>query len=255
MNPTIQAPKSNRSHLMRLSALGAFVLAILAMVAFGGSYLTTLEQRLLSHAIQWGVWVDHNTLIYAVLFILIYTLVSLFGLPLSALLSLGGGMVMSLAFGFWLGGFFSALLVWVSVVFGSWGLFEFVRRFGASSFDTVAGPYINRFRQGFERDQFFYMLASRFTPLPPSIMTVVPAILGANRGQFILAAALGFIPGILVYAVLGAKLGELLAAREDGEALSFSTVANLNNIWPIFALLAFSLLPLIIRRFMRRDER
>ena len=255
MNPIPQPQKSNRGHFIRLSVLGVFILAILAMVAFGGSYLTELEQRLLSHAVQWGAWVRHETLIYAALFIVLYTLVSLFGLPLSALLSLGGGMVMSLAFGFWWGAFFSALLVWISVVLGSWGLFEFVRRVGVSSFDALVGPYINRFRQGFERDQFFYMLASRFTPLPPSIMTVAPALLGAKRGQFILAAALGFIPGVLVYAALGAKLGALFAAREDGEILGFSTVVNLNNTWPLFALLAFSLFPLIVRRFMGRDGR
>jgi uncharacterized membrane protein YdjX (TVP38/TMEM64 family) len=133
-------------------------------------------------------------------------------------------------------------------------LFEFVKRFGASSFEALAGPYVERFRQGFERDQFFYMLASRFTPVPPVVMTVVPALLGAQRVRFVLAAALGFLPGVFVYALLGAKLGELLANSAQGEALSFDTVATFGNVWPLFALLALSIVPIVVRRLSAKGN-
>ena len=250
MEPTSAPKKSANSHRIRLGILAAFVVAVILMLVFGGSYLGRLETLVLDRAVEWGAWVRDNALIYAILFVVAYTTVSVLGLPLSVVLSLGGGAIASLAFGFWPGTFFSTVLVWISVVIGSWGLFEFVRRFGASSFDALVGPYVERFREGFEKDQFFYMLASRFTPLPPVVMTVVPALLRANRGSFVLAAALGFLPGVFVYASLGATLGELLATQAD-EGLSFASVVTFANTWPLLALLGLSIVPLLVRRFSR----
>lgn len=240
---------------VRLIALGLFVLAGIALLVFGGTYVDRLETLIQARAVDWGAWVANNALLYALLFILVYTMVSVLGLPLSVLLSLSGGAIASVAFGFWGGAVFSAVLVWVSVVLGSWGLYEFVRRFGASAFDSVVGPYIERFREGFARDQFFYMLASRFTPVPPSVMTVVPALLGARRDLFLAAATLGFFPGVAVYAFIGAKLGEILLVPTQGEALRFADLATFSNTWPLLALLALSLVPLIIRRLTAQNQK
>ncbi len=247
-NSTTSSAKSGRGHIVRLALLGVFVVAVIAMLVFGSSYLGQLEALVLERAVDWGAWVRDNALIYAILFVVAYTTVSVLGLPVSVVLSLGGGAIASLAFGFWPGAFLSTFLVWISVVVGSWGLFEFVKRFGASSFDALIGPYVEKFREGFERDQFFYMLASRFTPVPPAVMTVVPALLGANRFQFVLAAGIGFLPGVFVYALLGATLGNLLkdAANQDG--LSFGSVVTFGNTWPLLALLALSIIPIIVRR-------
>ena len=242
------AAKSGRSHLVRLGILGAFVLAVVAMLVFARPYVGQLEALVLERAVDWGAWVRDHALVYALLFVAVYTTASVLGLPVSVVLSLGGGAIAALAFGFRLGAALSTVLVWIAVVAGSWGLFEFVKRFGASSFDALVGPYVERFREGFERDQFFYMLASRFTPVPPVVMTVVPALLGANRFQFVLAAGLGFLPGVLVYALLGAKLGELLETAAEQEGLSFASVVTLGNTWPLLALLALSLVPIVVRR-------
>lgn len=254
--PTMTSPepaaKSGGGHKIRLAFLGAFVLIVIAGLFFGGSYFGQLETLVVERAVDWGAWVRDNALIYAVLFIAAYTTLSVLGLPVSVILSLGGGAIASLAFGFWPGALLSTLLVWISVVAGSWGLFEFVKRFGASSFDALVGPYVERFREGFEKDQFFYMLASRFTPVPPAVMTVVPAILGANRFQFVLAAGIGFIPGVFVYALLGAKTGEIITNLADGEELSLLALAGFQNTWPLYALLALSIIPIIVRRVMAK---
>lgn len=251
---TNSSQTANRSHIIRLAIVGLIAAIGIGALIFGGTYLAQLEAIVLNRATEWGQWVASHAVLYALIFVLIYTLISAFGLPLSVVLSLGGGALSAIAFGFWGGTVYSAILVWVSVVLGSWGLFEFVKRFGASSFDALVGPYVERFRVGFERDQFFYMLSSRFTPLPPSVMTIVPALLGANRFQFVLAAAVGFLPGVSVYAALGAKLGELLLGRADGQEVSFATVVTLENTWPLLALLALSLIPILVRRFSRSAQ-
>ncbi len=250
--PTMTSPnsaaKSGGGHKIRLAILGAFVAAVIAMLVFGGAYLGQLEALVLERAVDWGAWVRDNALIYAVLFVAAYTTVSVLGLPVSVVLSLGGGAIASLAFGFWPGALLSTLLVWMSVVAGSWGLFEFVKRFGASSFDALVGPYVEKFREGFDKDQFFYMLTSRFTPVPPAVMSVVPALLGANRFQFVLAAGIGFLPGVFVYALLGATLGNSLKDAANNNGLSFADVLTFSNTWPLLALLALSIIPIIVRR-------
>lgn len=235
---------------LRLLPFALFFVFLGVMIWVGSQYAAQMEAFVFDNAGRVATWVSANVLLYCVAFVLLYTLATVFGLPISVVLSLGGAAVLSLAFGFWPATLLSTLLVWMSVVGGSWGLFEFVRRFGASAFDSLIGPYLDTFREGFGQDQFFYMLASRFTPLPPAVMTVVPAVLHANRGSFLLAAGIGFLPGVFVYASLGATLGQLIADAQTG--LSFGDVVTLQNTWPLLALLALSLIPLIVRNLQRR---
>ena len=233
----------------RALILIGFLLFIIFMIWTGSYFSDDLEALVFTYARDVAAWVASNVLLYSLIFFLLYALVTAFGLPLSVLLSLGGAAVLALALGFWPAVFLSTLLVWLGVVGGSWGLFEFVSRYGASAFDSLIGPYLDQFRQGFGRDQFFYMLASRFTPLPPAVMTVVPAVLHARRGAFLAAAGIGFLPGVFVYAAMGAKLGDLIGQSQEG--LSFAAVVTLGNTWPLLALLILSLLPLIIRLSQR----
>ena len=242
---------SNQSHVVRLVIIGLIAAVGIGALIFGGSSLAQLEDLVLKQGVEWGQWVASNALLYALIFVAAYTLASVFGLPLSAVLSLGGGALSAIAFGFWGGALFSGVLVWLSIVVGSWGLFEFVKQFGASSFDALVGPHVEKFSEGFERDQFFYMLSSRFTPLPPSVMTIIPALLGAKRFQFVLAAALGFIPGVFVFAALGAGIGDVLSQRAGGEDISFENFLTFSNTWPIWALLALSIIPIVVRRLNR----
>ena len=238
------------SRLTRLIPFGLFAVFIGAMIWVGSLYGAQMEAFVFDNAGRLAAWVDGNIALYCLAFVALYTLSTVFGLPISIVLSLGGAAVLSLAFGFWPATLLSTVLVWVSVVGGSWGLFEFVRRFGASAFDGLIGPYLDTFRAGFSQDQFFYMLASRFTPLPPAVMTVVPAVLHARRGSFLLAAGLGFLPGVFVYASLGATLGQLIASAQTG--LSFSDVVTLQNTWPLLALLALSIVPILVRKLQRQ---
>ena len=232
----------------RIYALGGLVLFIAGTAIFAGPALSTLEARVIEQAPALAAWVQNNALLYAGLFLTTYLAITAFALPLSALLSLGGSAVAALAFGFWAGTCLSIALVWTSVVLGSWALFEGVQRFGTLSLGPKAAPYLEKFQTGFERDQFLYMLSSRFTPIPPAVSTILPAVLGARRSTFLLATSLGFLPGVAIYASLGAKLGELLSQHSGGASLSFSTVVNFSTTWPLLAFLALSLAPLAIRR-------
>ena len=247
LNPITRARSAPR---WQASLLVVLLLLALSGLIFGELYLTKAETWVVDNALEFGAWVARHTFIYVLVFMAAYIAVSFFGLPFAALLSVSGGAACSLAFGFWPGTLISAALVWVSVVLGSWALFEFVRRYGAAAFETWVGPYVARFRHGFGQDQFLYMLAGRFTPLPPAVMSIVPTLLGARRGPFLAAALLGFLPGVLVYAALGAKLGQLLAKSRDD--LSFATVLTFDNTWPLLALFALSLVPLILRYRQRR---
>ncbi len=238
---------STRSH-RQIYGLGFLVLFISVAAVLFGPILSTLEALVIEQAPTLAAWVQNNVLLYSSLFLATYVATTAFALPLSAILSLGGSAVAALAFGFWAGTCLSIALVWISVVLGSWALFEGVQRFGAPYVGTKAAPYLENFQVGFERDQFLYMLSSRFTPIPPAVSTVLPAVLGARRATFLLATSLGFLPGVAIYASLGAKLGELLGQHSGGANLSFATVVNFSTTWPLLAFLGLSLVPLAIRK-------
>ena len=78
-----------------------------------------MEAFVFNNAERVSAWLANNTILYAISFILIYTAATVFGLPISIILSLGGGRCLIPRLRFLARGFLINLF---GLVIGFWGL-------------------------------------------------------------------------------------------------------------------------------------
>ena len=76
-----------------------------------------------------------------------------------------------------------------------------------------ARPFLERVGPALERDGFSYLLALRLLPvLPFWLLNLAPALVGMRLAPYTAATFLGIIPGTVVFASIGAGLGDVLAS-------------------------------------------
>src|SRR5262245_10290519 len=127
------------------------------------------------------------------------------------------------------------------------------------------GPFLMRFAHGFRADAFCYVLCLRLMPVPSWFTNLAAALFQVPLKTFVAATALGRTPGSLVFALLGAGLGSVIAA--EAAAYHACLAAGgldcrvgfdpANVLTPTFlaALIALGLLalaPVFARRFIAR---
>lgn len=112
-----------------------------------------------------------------------------------------------------------------------------------------AGPFLKRLEAGFQENPFSYMLTMRFLPIVPfPVSNIAPAILGAKLRDYVIATAVGIVPGVIAYTWIGSGLG---AAFDAGAAPALGDFAK--ALLPAFFLLAaLSLAPALIKRLRRK---
>ena len=82
-----------------------------------------------------------------------------------------------------------------------------------------AGPWLDRFREGFEKDGLSYMLFLRLVPFPFFIINLVPAVLGVPLRTFAIGTFFGIIPATFAFSYLGDTLDRIITeARAAHEA-------------------------------------
>jgi uncharacterized membrane protein YdjX (TVP38/TMEM64 family) len=157
-------------------------------------------------------------------------------LPLAALMVVIGGLV----FGF--AGFVAALL---AITIGSIPPFLAARRYGGPALAKTDAQLVQRFRHGFERNQFQYLVLMRLIPWAPfPVTTVLAGALGMGTAKFLIGTALGFVPAGLALNAIGHGLGRL------GELRSISVLDLFRD--PDFLLAAAGVSAIALLSFLRR---
>lgn len=184
-------------------------------------------------------------------------------------LSIPGAGLMSLAGGFLFGWALSAPVTILSATAGAAIVFQIVRTSFGAALAERAGPLVARLSQGFADNAFGLLLFLRLTPVFP--FWAVNAVAGLCRisfRSFVLATAIGIIPGSYAYAVLGAGLDKAIDAQiaahqacvaAKGEAncalrLEASALLAPELLLGLTALGFVSLIPVALR-FVRRPSR
>lgn len=165
-------------------------------------------------------------------------------------LSLPGAAVLTTAGGLMFGTLAGAAWAVLGATCGAMALFLIARHALAPALARRAGPLLDRVRPRLERDGFAGLLALRLIPVVPFwLLNLAPALAGMRLAPFALATALGIIPGSLLYASIGAGLGDVLArgGQPDLEAVLRPAV-----LLPRLGLAAIALLPIAWRRWKRR---
>jgi uncharacterized membrane protein YdjX (TVP38/TMEM64 family) len=129
-------------------------------------------------------------------------------------LSIPGAVFLTVAGGFLFGTIAGALAAIVGASAGATLVFCIARRAVGEPLAGRAGPFAEKFAQGFRADAFSYLLFLRLVPVPFWLVNLAPALFNVSLRTFVAATVLGIIPATFAFAFFGAGLDSVLAAQE-----------------------------------------
>ncbi len=133
-----------------------------------------------------------------VLFILVYTVATIILFP-DALLSAAAGVLF--------GPIAGILLVWCGATLGAAAAFLLGRLLSREAMRRLAGDRLDRLNAFLSRRGTVAVLLVRLIPLFPfGVVNYGSALTAVSLRQYLLGTALGMLPGIVVYVVLGAAV-------------------------------------------------
>lgn len=160
-------------------------------------------------------FVDANTALSIVIFMATYIAVVTLSLPGAGIMTITGGLL----FGVWL----AVPAIVISATIGATIIFLIARTSLGATLAERAGPWLDRFREGFEHEGLSYMLFLRLVPFPFFIINLAPAILGVPLRTFVVGTFLGIIPATFAFSYLGGTLDRIVV---DAKAAYDACVAT-----------------------------
>jgi len=166
-------------------------------------------------------------------------------------LSVPGAMLMTLASGFLFGPWLGALCALLGATAGASAVF-LAARAGLAGLAVRAGPRVQRLQAGFREDALSYLLVLRLVPIFPfCLINLVAGASGMSLRVYLTATFFGMIPGALVYAGIGAGIGDLIAAGRHPDPY---TIFRPNVLLPLIGLAVLALLPVFYKRWSARHR-
>lgn len=159
-------------------------------------------------------------------------------------LSLPGAVILTLAGGFLFGGILATLFINIGATTGATLAFLAARYLLRDTVEQKFGKWMGPFQEGFAKNAFSYLLTLRLIPLFPFfIVNLVSGLTRVNVGTYMLATAIGIIPGSFVYAYAGRQLGTISSLKE---------IASPNVIGAFVLLGLLALVPVVYKRFVSK---
>lgn len=225
------------------SHTGKVLVAVVMALAIGAFFYFDLGRFLSLAALKENrdgllAFTDANFGAAIAIFILAYVIV--------AGLSLPGAVILTLAGGFLFGTAFATLCVNIGATTGATLAFLTARYLLRDVIEQKFGTWLGPFQEGFAKNAFSYLLTLRLIPLFPFfVVNLVSGLTRVNVGTYILATALGIIPGSFVYAYAGRQLGTINSLKE---------IASPNVIGAFVLLGLLALVPVIYKRFAAKSK-
>ena len=217
---------------IKILILAIFVGALIAFFALGGQKYLSLDTIKTNRDALVAATRDHYVLALAIAFA-VYAIAVACSLP--------GALVLTLTCGFLFGRWVGTLVVVAAATVGATLVFLAARYLVADWARKKMGAVGRKINDGFSENAFSYMLFLRLVPaFPFFLVNLAPALTSIPVSTYILATAIGIIPGTFVFA----NLGETLA-----------TIDSLSGLVSKETLIAFALLgllalvPIVIKRF------
>jgi uncharacterized membrane protein YdjX (TVP38/TMEM64 family) len=152
-------------------------------------------------------YIEAHMLLSLTIFIAIYAVTVALSLPGGAVLTVAGGLL----FG-WLVGGLAAIL---AATIGATAVFLIARSALSQVLAARAGPWLTRFREGFQEDAFNYLLFLRLVPIFPFwLVNLAPGLLGVSFRTYVVTTILGIIPGTFAFALAGNGLDSVIEAQQ-----------------------------------------
>ena len=246
MNPTLTEiimPDSQEMTAQPASSpVGKFVVLGLFALAVSAFFLFDLKQYLSLETLQANrdkllFYTDAHYTTAVAAFILLYCVQTAFSLPGAAIFTLAGG--------FLFGSFVGTLYVNVAATAGATLAFLAARYLLRDWVERKFGDRLGPIQEGFARNAFSYLITLRLIPIFPFfLINLVSGLTRIRVGQYVLATALGIIPGSFVYANAGRQLGTINSLGEIASP----------RVLGAFALLGLlSLVPILYKKFSGKN--
>ncbi len=166
---------------------------------------------------------------------------------LAVAVSIPGGVFLTIAGGLLFGTLGGAVLAVIGATAGACLLFLAARLALAEPLARRAGPLIDKLRDGLRRDGFSYLLALRLLPVFPFwLVNLAPALVGMAFLPYVAATAIGIVPATVVFASIGAGLGEALGS---GTTPDLGIIFRPSILLPLIGLALLALAPVAWRRW------
>ena len=210
------------------NSTGKIVIALLLAAGIGAFFYFDLGQYLSLDALKTNrdsllAYTESNFSVAVALFICVYIVQTAFSLP--------GGAILTLAGGFLFGSLLGTVFVNVGATTGATLAFLAARYLLRDWVETKFGDRLEPIQAGFAKNAFSYLMTLRLIPaFPFFLVNLVSGLTRVNLGTYVIATAVGIIPGSFVFAYAGRQLG---------------TINSLGEIASPPVLLAFTLLGLL----------
>ena len=252
-----QSAGRKRPWLRRLVPVAIVVVVMAVVFAMGWHRFVSLETLVRHRAAIEGFVMGRYGLAVAT-FVAIYVAAVALSIPGASILTITGGVL----FG-WLVGGLAAIF---AATTGATIVFLIARGACGETILRRAGPLACKLAQGFREDAFHYLLFLRLVPVFPFwLVNLAPAVVGVRLGTFVLATALGIIPGTFAYALVGGGLDSVIAAQETAYRaciaagrsdcrldFSMSALITPQLLAALAALGVVALIPVVVRKWRAR---
>jgi uncharacterized membrane protein YdjX (TVP38/TMEM64 family) len=169
----------------------------------------------------------------------VYTISTALSLPVATILSLTIGFL----FGLWVG----TAIILISATLGATLAFLAARYVFAEAVSRRMGTMAKKLMSEFHRNDFNYLLFLRLVPLFPFwLINLATAFTPIRVQTYVLATAIGIIPGVFVFTNLGQSLGRI---ESPDQLLSFKTLSAL------ILLSIFALIPVFVNKIRPMKKR
>ena len=230
------ADRRRRGIALRLVIVLVFIGGLVAFFALGGNDYVNIE-TVKRNRDALRAFVDAHDVAAPVIAFLIYCGATALSLPIAIVLSLTIGFL----FGRWIG----TLIVVTAATAGATVLFLAARYLFADAARRRMGSVGEKINAGFTENAFLYLLFLRLVPLFPFfLVNLAPAFTTIPVATYVLATAIGIVPGTFVFVNLGQALGSIDSLRG---LLSPELAGSL----ALLALLA--LVPVVVRKIRSRQ--
>jgi len=188
-------------------------------------------------------YVKQHYVLAALAYMALYTVVVALSLPAGAVLTLSGGLLFGIPMGI--------VFTVIGATLGATALFVIARTAAGDTLRAKAGPFLASMADGFSKDAFNYLLFLRLVPAFPFwAVNLAPALLGMKLVPYVIATAIGILPGTTVFSLFGASLGEVF---DRGGEVSLKSVLSPTLLAALAGLGLLALLPIALRSWRERQ--
>ena len=194
------------------SITGKILVALLFAAAIGAFFFFNLKTYLSLDALKANrdnllVFTQDHYVPAVALFILVYILQTSFSLP--------GATIMTLAGGFLFGSLWGPLYVNIGATTGATLAFLAARYLFHQWVERKFGDRLSPIQDGFAKNAFSYLLTLRLIPFFPFfLVNLLSGLTRVKVSTYVVATAVGIIPGSVVYTFAGRQLGTINALSE-----------------------------------------